>query len=149
MTTNTISGMFNVFDTVRTAILKSSTISNKFKKSDIHTTIPKPKSICSSLPYIVIPVPNVDSNERYIGRNAEEFNNNILLSMTLSYDARDNFGTYFGAMFQALYDNEADINAVGYYIDNSSSTTPVPSTIGGKDVVIGTMTLIAGYDTVK
>ena len=142
----TNSTQLDIFDEIKIALLKSPTISGKFKSNNFYEFEPTMKDIItkSTYPYIVIKVPELETSTLTID-DVSTKNPTVIITMVLEWEARNNFRTYANAIIDMIETHSADFEPKGYYKPDIS-TDSTTDNIDSKQFVVGIFTVnFMGY----
>lgn len=133
----------STFETVRDIFLADSTLSKKFKESNIYQFEPNMKSLSfRSLPYIVINIPNTETELLTMNHEQTQKEFNIEIVLVVAYEpARDKVLEYMNAIIDSLENSESTFDALGYFNLRIDAETPTVELIKEKQVVVSLMTL--------
>ena len=134
----TLKKQLNTFDTIK-SILKTSTIlKTKFKDKDYYEFEPSLKSLKQTdIPYIVIPLPETETEEVVMNHSSRLKNFNIIITLVVDYMARDKYKTFANAIIDTLESNKATLEKNGYY-------DLMIDFIGANDELIDNLKVISG-----
>lgn len=147
MTAITQTTQLNLFSTFQTVFLANSTLAQKFNTRNIYEFEPNLKGLnAQSLPYIVVSVPQSDSEPIVLNNTTlyKDFIVNVM--MVMDYAARSNWRTYANALIRALEAADSSFQSIGYRGIVVDSASPRVELINENQVITGDFTVnFKGY----
>lgn len=132
-----------IFDTLKSVLKSSSTLSRKLRDNDYYEYEPNPKSLSfKQLPYISLTNKTTDTGDtQTTNRKTGTKNFTVSFVLVIDYQARDKIREYTEAILRQIESNESSFTDVGYdqvFIDVVSVT---PEIINGHQVITTTFEL--------